>query len=717
MGGEYTVGTHVDARSFVLTALPVDERDHLAGPEGALIFGCHTGFDAPGAPLIAAAPPQPGAVCYHSQFRGAAPKQGAGPGFIGEHRSMLQSIRDGLGRHKWLQYTLLGALALVFAAWGAYGIVNLNVQNSSYAAEAGGTKIPLQEARDGWLRMQQEQLGGAELPDALRAQFQDQVLERLIRDALMSERTHDLGYRTADSTIQNFIIKQPEFQLQGKYSADAAKAFLAQNGMTPQVYETRVRDYLQRSQLDEAIRVSEFQTPAELARTQSLQNEQREVRYAQFPVDKFPGAPVDDAAVEAYFKAHQAVYMTPESAHVEYAELRLDQLAAQTKVSDKDLQGAYEKKKTQFVQAEKRHASHILIASTADDAADKKLADDVYAQVKAGKDFAQLAKQYSKDPGTSGKGGDLGWADRTTFVAPFTDALFSMSKGEIHSPVKTQYGYHIIRLDDIQGGRTKTFEEARPELEADLSRNTATDRFGEIQEQLQTQMEQQSGATLEGLAKAFQLQTGDVPQFQRGAGGGTLGPAPPLQEIVFGEAAVAPGRLAGPVLLGDDRLVIVKVIDRHKPEPKPLAEVRDSIVAALKKQNGLDAAYKAAEAVEAKLAAGGSFDDAVKDAGVTAEPARFIGRADPAVPPQIRTTAFDVPKPTDKPEYRVVRLDTGAAVLAVTKTRVDATEANKELQAMQGKQEAERQGMAEAMAYFEEVRRTADVRKNPKAFE
>jgi peptidyl-prolyl cis-trans isomerase D len=402
---------------------------------------------------------------------------------------------------------------------------------------------------------------------------------------------------------------------------------------------------------------------------------------------------------------------------VEYAELRLDQLAAQTTVSDADLKAAYDKNKQQYVQQEKRHASHILIASTGNDAADKKLAEDVYAQAKAGKDFAQLAKQYSKDPGSAQKGGDLGWADRTTFVAPFTEALFSMSPGEIHPPVKTEFGYHIIRLDEVQAGKTKTFEEARPELEADVRKNKATDRFGEIQEQLQTQMENSPGATLEGLAKEFQLQTGDVPQFQRGAGGGSLGAAPPLQEIVFGDAAVAPGRLAGPVLLGDDRLVILKVVDRHQPQPKPLAEVRESIVATLKKDNGLDAAYKAAQAADAKLTAGGSFDDVVKSAGVTAEPARFIGRNDPAVPAPIRTMAFEIPKPAGKPEYRVVKLDTGAALVAVTQARVDTAVANKQMEAALGKQEAERAGMEETMAYLEDVRRTANVKKNPKAFE
>lgn len=628
---------------------------------------------------------------------------------------MLQRIRDGLSRHKWLQYTLLGALALVFAAWGAYGIVNLNVDSANYAAEAGGQKISIQQARNGWLQMQQR-FGGAELPEALRTHFQDQVLEGLIRDALMTERTHELGYRATDGEVQDSIAKEPAFQVEGVFSAPAAKALLAQNGLTVEAFESEVRSSLQRQQLENGIRGSDFITPAELARAQSLQNEQREVRYVQLPADKFPGSPIDDAAVEAYYKAHQAAYMTTESAHLQYAELRLDQLATQVTVTDAELHAAYDKGKASYVVPEKRHATHILITATKDDAADRKLADDVYAQAKAGKDFAALAKQYSKDPGSADKGGDLGWADRTTFVGPFSDALFGMSVGEIRGPVKTQYGYHIIRLQEIQAGKTKTFEEARPELEPDLRKTRATDRFGEIQEQLQTQAEQ-PGATLEGLAKEFQLQTGDVPQFLKGAGGAPLGAAPPLQELVFGDSPLAGGHLGGPVLLGDDRLVLVKVLDHHKPEPKPVAEVHDAIVAILKKEHGSDAALKAAQAAQAKLDGGASFDDVAKELGLTAEPARFVGRTDPAVPAAIRTLAFDVPRPTEKPVYRALKIDTGAALVAVTKSRVDSSDANKQMQAELVKRELDRQGTADAVAYLEDVRRKADVRKNPKAFE
>ncbi|MGH8323356.1 MAG: SurA N-terminal domain-containing protein, partial [Steroidobacteraceae bacterium] len=412
---------------------------------------------------------------------------------------MLQRIRDGLHRHKWLGYVVLGALALVFAAWGAYGIVNLNVDNANYAADAAGQKISIQEARNAWSREQgrlQQSFGGADLPAGLRERFQDQVLESLIRDALMTQRTHELGYRVTDTDVQEAIRTEPAFQIEGKYSPEAAKAALAQAGLSVEQFESELRSSLQRTQLEGGIRASDFLTPREITRAQSLENEQREVRYAILPADKFPGPPVEDAAVQAYYKAHQTEFMSPASAHLQYAELRLDQLAAQMPITDAQLQAAYDKNKNTYVIPEKRHAHHILIAKSKDDAADRKLAQDVYAQAKAGKDFAQLAKQYSKDPGSAHNGGDLGWADRNTFVGPFTDALFGMSVGEIRGPVKSDYGYHIIRLDEIQPGKTKTFEEARPELETEVRRNLATDRFGEIQEQLQARLEQ-PGADLE----------------------------------------------------------------------------------------------------------------------------------------------------------------------------------------------------------------------------
>ena len=217
-----------------------------------------------------------------------------------------------------------------------------------------------------------------------------------------------------------------------------------------------------------------------------------------------------------------------------------------------------------------KSATRAIFSSTARTTPAQALAEQVLAQAKAGKDFGELAKQYSQDPGSAKNGGDLGWAERGSFVAPFSDALFGMSVGEIKGPVKTQFGYHIIRLDEVAAGKGKSFEEARADLEAQLRRTRATDRFGDVQEQLQTKLAE-PGADLTALAQQYHLQQGDVPSFVKGAGGAPFGPAPQLQEVVFADPPLAAGRIGGPVLLGDDRLVIVKVLDHHPPQEKPLA--------------------------------------------------------------------------------------------------------------------------------------------------
>ncbi|HEY0767141.1 MAG TPA: peptidyl-prolyl cis-trans isomerase [Steroidobacteraceae bacterium] len=632
---------------------------------------------------------------------------------------MLQRIGDTLKGQKWLAYLVLGALALVFAAWGAYGVVNLSFGGSNYAAEADGSKISIEEARNAWLRQQtqwQQRLGGADIPPELRTKLQDQVLENLISRALLTQRTRDLGYRVSHDALREAVHSESAFQVAGQYSPEAAKAALTQAGISLQAYEDDLRTSVQRVQLEGGIRGSDFLTPAELARLTDLEEQEREVRYLVLPVERFKSAAgVDEAAVQAYYQAHQGQYMTPESAHLQFAELRLESLAAQQSVSDADLHAAYEKNKSRLEVPEKRHARHILITGK-DDAAALAQAQQVLAQAKAGKDFAELAKQHSQDPGSAHNGGDLGWAERSSFVAPFADALYGMSVGEIKGPVKTQFGYHIIRLDEIQAGKSKSFGEARAELEAQVRRDRATDRLGEVQERLQSKAAE-PGADLNALAQEYNLQAGDVARFLKGAGAPPLGAAPALQELVFAEPPLAVGRLGGPVLLGDDRLVIVKVLEHRKPQPKPLAEVREGIVAAIARERDTQAALKAAQAARAALESGTSFDAVAQQLKLTADPAHFVGRRDPSIPVQLREAVFAAPRPAGNPVFRALTLgDGGAALVAVTRVRTAAAH-DQQTQANRALQETERQGTDDAMAYLEEVRRTAQVRKNPKAFE
>ena len=638
---------------------------------------------------------------------------------------MLQRIGDALKgtegstKRKWIAYLFVGVLSIVFAAWGAYGIVNLSFGGSNYAAEAAGSKITLEEARNGWLREQaqwQQRLGGAEIPAELRARLQDQMLEGMIRRALIAERTHDLGYRVGHDELLEAMRSEPAFQIEGKYSPEAARDALARAGMTPDTFQEQLGNELRRSQLENAIRGSDFLTPTEFTRLRELEDQEREIRYLVLPADKFPGAPVDDAAIAAYYQAHQKDYLTPESDHIQYGELRLDALAAQVTLTDADLHAQYEKEKAQLTVAEKRHARHILISGK-DDAAALKEAQDVLAQAKAGKDFGELAKQYSKDPGSAQNGGDLGWADKSTFVPAFADALFSMQPGEIRGPVKTQFGYHIIRLEEIQAGKGKSFDEARAQLETELRRNRATDRFGELQERLQTRLSEPN-ADLSALAKEFNLETGEIAQYQKGAGAAPLGAAPPLQDLLFGDPPLASGRLGGPVLLGENALVVVKVLEHRKPAPKPLAEVRADIASALAKERSSAAAVKAAEAARARLEGGAPFDVVAQSLGVTAEPAHFVGRNDPSVAAPIRAAVFAAPRPGKTPVFRALPMkDGGAALVAVTAVRTAAAAPSAQEQADRALQEAGREGVGDLMAYVGEVRRTADVRKNPKAFD
>ena len=223
---------------------------------------------------------------------------------------------------------------------------------------------------------------------------------------------------------------------------------------------------------------------------------------------------------------------------------------------------------------------------------------------------------------------------------------------------------------------------------------------------------------LNALAQQYNLQQGEVKEFVKGAGGAPFGPAPQLQELLFVEPPLGTDKLAGPVLLGDDRLVIFKVLEHRAAAPKPLAEVRESIVTAITKEQGTQAALSAAQRARDEIRKGSSFDAIAGELKASADPAHFIGRSDPSVPAQVREAAFALPRPAGKPEITALTLNdgSGAALIAVTGVRTAAAHDN-EAEASRTQQESERLGTGAALTYVDEVRRTASVRKNPKAFE
>jgi peptidyl-prolyl cis-trans isomerase D len=631
---------------------------------------------------------------------------------------MLQQIGDSLKGHKWLTYTVFGALALIFAAWGAYGISNLSFGTSSYVAKVNGHTIAYEDVKAAWQREQNQwqQRFGGEIPAGERSLLEDQLLESEVRDTLLTDRAIDLGYRVSDADLANALRAEPAFQLDGHYNAEVAKSRLAQAGLTEERYTSDLRNDLERRQLAEGLQLSEFITPTEVKRLHELNDQERQIRYAVLPLDKFTaGVQITDAAIQAYYAAHQGQFMTPESVHLQYAQLGLAQVSAQITVADADLQDYYAKNKNRYISTEQRHAHHILVAVNpkVDAAAALKKAQDIEAKLKTGGNFEALAKQYSDDVGSSGQGGDLGFAERGSLEGPFGDALFAMKTGDVSAPVRSKEGYHIIRLDEIVPAKGKTFEEARADVLDQLRHDRAADKFGDIQEQIQQKVDQ-SGESLDTLAKEFGLTLGDIPAYLKGTGGGDLGSSKELQALVFSDTVLNQHRIGGPILVGDDRLVLIKDLAHALPAAKPLSVVHDQIVAVLRQQSGTQAALAAADAAAKSLRSGKDFDAVAKDLGVTAEAARYVGREDPSVPAQVREAAFKAPKPGEhQAVYETLAQPDGSAViLGVLAVRVDTQPADKQQMSTEVRELGDQYGDDETRAYVEQVRKDAKVQKN-----
>jgi peptidyl-prolyl cis-trans isomerase D len=639
---------------------------------------------------------------------------------------MLQNIGDKLKSQRWLATLVLGLLAVIFAAWGAYGVVNLSFAPQDYGLKINGERVSTETLNRAWQERQAQYaqaLNGAAMAPAQGKLMQQQLLNEYVRETVLRQRAQSDGYRASDAQVGEAYRSERAFQVDGKFSAQAAETMLAQIGMTPTSYEAERRQALQISQLTEGLQLSDFLTPAQLNRIYALENEQREIRFALLPAERYAAAAkVGDAQIKAWYDAHPADYMSPESVRLQYAELSLDAIAAQITVKDEGLQAYYDKNKSRYSEREKRHAHHILISigdakDPKSDAAALAKAQELLAELKAGKDFGDLARKNSADPGSAAQGGDLGWAEQNAYVAPFADALFKLQPGQISDPVKTQFGYHIIKLDGIQPAHVVTLAEGRARIETDYRRTEAAELFGDRVEQLQQKLEQGQSNDLSALAGEFGLQLGEIGNFTR-AGGAPLGGKPELVQAVFSEEALAGNRIGGPVALSEDHVVLFKVLEHRAPAPQPLASVHDEIAAAVRKDASTAAAKAAADQAVKQLDIGAQFDAVIKGLGVTAAPAAFIDRGDPQLPVQVRDAAFAAPHPADKPLYRALAMDNGgAALLMLSAVRAGSAGANPKNDQQLAQQYVNRDREGDLAAYLDELERQASVKRNPNVFQ
>ena len=643
---------------------------------------------------------------------------------------MLQWINDRMKVIGWLFILPLG---LVFAVWGVHGIVDFNSRQdrglrvNGHDVDGARVRQAYQERFAALSRAYPEQV----VPDAVRAETQAQVAEQFINTSLIDERVQSLGYVVADKDVVDSIQTYRGFQVEGKFNKDAYYSLLRAQGYTPERFEAEQRTLLKSRALEGGLFLSSFATPKELAQAVALKGETRELAYAVLPAAKYAAtAKPDEAAIKAYYAAHKDAFKTPDTVSLRYAALRVTDTQREVVVDDAALKSFYETVKERFAAAERRHARHILIPEGKDPAAARKKADEVYAlAAKPGADFEALAKQYSQDAGSAPQGGDLGWAEKSFFVGPFADAVFSMRPGETRGPVKSQFGWHVIKLEGIEPGKSKTFEEVKAELEPEFRRTEAERRFGERQEKIEQLAFEQSGS-LEPLAKELGLKIEEVADFHAGLAGNELASNPKVLAAAFG-AEVLAGANSRAIELSPGNVIVLRATNRREPAAQSLEAVHAKAEEGARRELAERQAKEAGERLEASLRAGEHWDAALKPIGAVAGPvagkpatpealhyeaAKFVSRSEVSVPRPLLEAAFKAAPPAQgHAAVGTVKTATGDVVVyAVTAVKPGEVKGDG---AAERREYASAAAEAEFAAYLAAMRVKADVHYSPSLFE
>jgi peptidyl-prolyl cis-trans isomerase D len=634
---------------------------------------------------------------------------------------MLQRIHDSLSLGRWVVVIILGLIAFSFIFWGIdFGLMGM----SNFAAKVNGEDVPLLDFdRELQERQNQyQQVYRTEITEDLRRELRRAVIDDLVSQTALRQRVEEQGYRASDTRVAGSIREMPAFQLDGQFDQTQYQGRLANAGMTPTQFEELQRQSLEVGDLQSGILDSTFLTPAEFRRYIELFNERREIAYALFETAAYSDdITIDEVAITTRYENNQASYQTAETVDLEYVELALADIAANVEISEEDLLAAYEEERERFETTEERRTRHILIAveDGREDAA-KAAADAVVTRLRSGEEFAAVAAEVSADAGSKGQGGDLGWVGRGMFPASFEDALFALEAGAISDPVRTDQGFHVIRVDEVRAGELQPFEAVREELAAELRTRRAEDEFYERANEL-GEKAFDAYDELASVAEETQLQLKTLMGFPRSGDPNAFENSAAVVQAAFAEEIVDSGRNSELVELADDHVLVLRVAMRHLPVTRPLDEVHEQIREELTRERAVELAEQAAQAFIAELESGAGDAAALATArGGMWNPPAWVTRTDGNVPTEVLSAAFSLPKQAVSAAQReiIALANGGQAVIQVTAIErgEPGTMAQQERDQRQ-RQLADQAARAEFTAYAATVRDKATVRVPPEVLE
>ena len=552
---------------------------------------------------------------------------------------MLQGFR----KHKrWMMALIIGPISIAFVATGIYSYSRSN-EGDKALAEVGGSKITPEEfdqTKRQELQQLQQQMGSNFKSSILdNQQARAALLDRLLTEHALAAEVAKEGILVSREQAINVIKTASGFQVNGKFDPELYKRYLASQGKTDEGFVQELQQDLARQMLLNNIVRTTIVSKSSVNQLNQLLRERREVRLFQIPAARFiQTVQVSDAQAKAYYDSHKADFMNPEHEKVEYVVLTPDQFV-NTKPTEEDIKTYYEQNAKQFAAPEEREARHILIGFGSDEKAAEKKAEAIVAQLKAHPDqFAAVAKKESIDPGSAEKGGDLGWFGKGTMVPAFEAAVFSAKKGDIVGPIRTEYGFHIIQVQDVRGGKVPLLAEVRSKIEAQYGRQMAQKKYAEAADGF-SNMVYENSSSLDPVIKKYNLK----PVILENVTKAGLGNTPDAQylnehmiELLFSNDCVNEKRNTQAIEVKPNVLVSARVLEHTAAAQIPFDQVKAQIIAKLK----ADAAVAAAKAEgEKKLAALRAKPD---DAGFTA--AAWVSRQQPmGQPPELVSAELRIP--------------------------------------------------------------------------
>ncbi|MBC3208719.1 SurA N-terminal domain-containing protein [Pseudomonas sp. SWRI111] len=622
---------------------------------------------------------------------------------------MLQNIRDN--SQGWIAKTIIGVIVALMALTGFDAIFQATTHTNE-AAKVNGEEISqneLSQAVDMQRRQLMQQLGkdfDASLLD--EKMLRESALKGLIDRKLLLQGAEQSKFAFSEAALDQVILQTPEFQVDGKFSSERFDQVIRQLGYNRMQFRQMLAQEMLIGQLRAGVAGSGFVTDAEVLAFARLEKQTRD--FATLTVKADPAAvKLTDDEVKAYYDEHAKEFMTPDQVIIDYLELKKSSFFDQVAVKDEDLQAAYQKEIANL--SEQRRAAHILIEvnDKTTEAQAKAKIDEVQARLAKGEKFEALAKEFSQDPGSANNGGDLGYAGPGVYDPAFEKALYSLPKDQVSEPVRTDFGYHLIKLLGVEAPEVPTLASLKDKLTRELKAAQVEQRFVEATKQLEDSAFEASD--LAQPAADLKLTVHTSKPFGREGGEGVAANRA-VVTAAFSPEVIDEGANSTAIELDPETVIVLRAKEHLKPAQLPLESVSAAIRAQLTKEHASAAAKTRAEKLIADLRDGKAPLDKAID-GQSWKVTEAATRGQEGVEPAVLQALFRMPKPAskDKPTFSNVTLPDGSLMIVRLNGVNEAAAPTDEEKAQYRRFLASREGQQDFAAYRKQLESQADIKR------